>query len=262
MPNNDKIISYVDMKDVVSGTEGTSKGLVVSIMTTGLSPSDEMFVVNALPFTFSDDLEICSIGTSFISAKEVELSPTQEKHLNVRTESLRGKKFDIKKFLFHLEDVELVICHNASFVYSFLAKEFPKSALKEIPFACTMRGINYQNKGFSGVSLELLTYKYGFWYKSLDEPKAILKLLSLDGNFQELIEKVFLPSYTLYLENTSFDQKEKVKQLGFQWNPTRKAWFKADVMDVDKEVATLKDNDIHFNEVIEPNDPSKKYKAD
>lgn len=264
MPDNVKKIYKVDLDTFRQGQKGTSKGVVVSCLTTGNTKDSEAYMFSFLPFTFDDDCQIKFVTKGIVMydpEKVPEGVPTPWKEKN--DNRVVVDKFSHEVLQKILLNVEVVVAHNASFVYHFLSQTFGKSAFRSTPFACTMKGINFAEKGINTLSLEFLAYKYDLWYNlQEEETAAIIKILSLDDNFPELVERLFLPSNKIVLNSTAYSDKDKIKSLGYHWNPDKKNWYKNDVTDPEKEEASLNDLGIYCSLEVIPIAPEEKYKTE
>jgi len=261
--HNDKIISYLSNQKFRGADKGTSKGLIVNSMVDGLQKDSNPYFFSFLPFTFNDDLQIKSLGKEIVmydpknvpDGDKMEWKSSNENRAVVNQFSLEI----VQKLLLN---TELVVSHNASFHHHFLAKAFGKAAFRSVPFGCTMRGINFPKRGINTLALEFIAYKYDFWYNQAEETSAIFKILTLDDNFSELVERLFLSSNTVTLKNTSFSDKEKIKALGYSWNPDGKNWYKNGVEDASNEEEAIRNAGVFCSVDVTPVAPEDKFKTE
>jgi hypothetical protein len=259
-----KTIDYVDISKLESATEkGTSKATVVTSYTGGITMDSKPWAFVFKNFTFTDGLAIKSAAKTVVMydqkniPEEVDFSVLVNNKDYVVVSSFRE---DVLEKI--LADTDIVVSHNASFTYHFLTKVFEENYFSDIPFACTLKGIDFAKRKINSYSLEFLAYKYDFWYEPMigEEPKAIIQLLQKDNNFVELVERLFLPAARIVLKNTSFNQKDDIKALGYQWNPIAKDWYKNEVENVEEEIERLKV--IQCEKEVIPISPEQKYKIE
>ena len=63
----------------------------------------------------------------------------------------------------YLNNVEIIIAHNAQFDRSFFEMTFPTIAPKA--WGCLMYDINWKSEGISSNKLEYIAYKYNFFFE-------------------------------------------------------------------------------------------------
>ena len=76
---------------------------------------------------------------------------------------VKNRSIENSKVAEHLEDVDIIISHNAQFDRAFFETSFPNIAPKA--WACSMRNIDWNNEDISSFKLEYISYRYNFFYE-------------------------------------------------------------------------------------------------
>lgn len=145
----------------------------------------------------------------------------------ITNEMVAGKHITYDSFKDYLpKDKYLIVAHNAGFDRKFIDKTYPEMANK--PWADSLTGIDWSNKGYHKVNLESLMYKLGYFYnahRAVNDCLALASVIQYNEAVQEL--------YTNALKNTleveiklSFDNKDFAKNLGMKFNGKNKTWVK------------------------------------
>jgi len=61
-----------------------------------------------------------------------------------------------------LEDITLVVAHNAKFDRMFMEKRFP--IFETLPWACSFAQVDWPGEGVGSAKLEYIAYQYGLFY--------------------------------------------------------------------------------------------------
>jgi DNA polymerase III subunit epsilon len=134
-----------------------------------------------------------------------------------------------------LQDVDLIIAHNAQFDRAFFEMTFPSVPAKA--WSCSMYDIDWRFEGISSHKLEYIAYKYGFFYEGhravIDCLAGIHILAQNLPNSQELVLKRLLYNalairFKIYATDSPYDSKDLLKAHGYRWsinqNDKYKAW--------------------------------------
>lgn len=130
-----------------------------------------------------------------------------------------------------IEDVELVIAHNAGFDRPFVESRIP--AFIEKAWACSLKDIDWHAAGISSGKLEYLAYFFGFHFnahRALVDCRALLQVLNqtLPG-FEHtamlaLLNKARSASVRLIVSGNPFGTKDMLKNRGYRWNSDDVYW--------------------------------------
>ena len=149
-----------------------------------------------------------------------------------------------------MEDVSLVIAHNAAFDRGFVESRLPLFIHKS--WACSYAQLPWKIEGMGSASLEFLAYRFGFHYaghRASIDCHALLEVLqsSLPVSgvkaMKVLLEKARLTEIKVWALNSPFDQKDKLKDNAYRWDVERKIWNKSlSQSDLSLEVEWLRAN--------------------
>ncbi|XVN40837.1 MAG: 3'-5' exonuclease [Rickettsia endosymbiont of Argas persicus] len=81
----------------------------------------------------------------------------------VTDEMVKGKNIKPTTVERFLEDVDIIIAHNATFDRPFLEKMFP--TISSEAWGCSRADINWKAEKIESQKLEYLAYKYNFFYE-------------------------------------------------------------------------------------------------
>lgn len=133
-----------------------------------------------------------------------------------------------------IEDVSLVIAHNAAFDRGFVEKRFPFFQSKA--WSCSFTQIPWKHEDISSSALEFLAYRFGFHFnghRASIDCHALLEVLQSElpvsgvKAFKVLLNQVSSPpDIKLWAINTPFESKDKLKERGYRWHVERKTWYK------------------------------------
>jgi len=185
--------------------EGNSDPLgiagVIDVETTGLDPShDEIVELAICLFEFvRASGEITGIVEEYVGLREpcTSITPGASRVHGLTFSDLKGRKLDDEKVESMIERAEFLISHNVSFDKNFVRKLFPVSENKT--WLCSMKGIDWKNKGFASKGLQQLLYAHSINVKTAHRAKEdvlsaieLLSLNSLGGKtyLAELLEKL------------------------------------------------------------------------
>ena len=115
--------------------------------------------------------------------------------------------------------------HNSRFDRNFLELQTPpsiQSVIQSKPFACTIKDINWKERGFESSKLDYLNWKLGFFYdghRALTDCWATLNLLlNEEGSFDELKQSVRRKETLLCATSAPFDKKDLLKEQKYRWS--------------------------------------------
>ena len=132
-----------------------------------------------------------------------------------------------------VEDVDLVIAHNAAFDRRFIEARLP--FFKKKAWGCSYAQMPWKGEGFGAASLEFLAYKFGFHFsghRASMDCHALLEILQSElpssgaKVFKTLLDKASATDVKLWALSASFENKDKLKNRGYRWDAERKTWHK------------------------------------
>lgn len=213
-------------------------GAFLDIEATGLSYSgDKLIELGIVKFEYTADGHIFRLLDEFSGYQDPN-KPIPEyitKLTGITDEAVRGRQINEAEVAEYLQNVDLIIAHNAQFDRAFFEMTFPSIPLKA--WSCSMYDINWSAEGISSHKLEYIAYKYGFFYEGhravIDCLAGIHILAQSLPNSQELVLKQLLTNalairFKLYAINSPYESKDLLKARGYRWsmnqNDKHRAW--------------------------------------
>jgi len=132
-----------------------------------------------------------------------------------------------------MEDVSLVIAHNAAFDRCFVEARWP--FFQDKAWGCSFAQLPWKNEGFGSASLEFLGYRFGFHFaghRASVDCHALLEVLQSElpvsgvKAFKMLLDSAYTPDLKLWALGTPFESKDHLKKQGYRWNVERKTWYR------------------------------------
>ena len=244
-----RVERYCDDKDVKKHI-----AIYLDTETTGLDPDKDKIIELALvPFEYDEDGNIYRILPEYDALQDpgIPIPEITTQITHITDEMVKGQSIDWAVVSEMLSSANLVIAHNARFDRPFV--ENVRDDFKNIPWACSIMDVNWNEEGFEGVKLEYLAYKYGFFYeghRATIDCQAGIELLSqtLPASGQQvmkrLIDRANRVMVRLWAEHAPFPKKDDLKIRGYRWstgaNGQRKCWYR-DIpeSDIDEEMVFL-----------------------
>lgn len=241
------------------------KAAFIDLETTGLDPrSDEIIEVGVLivSFTSEDGFIKIDFTNNQLQQPNNPISEEITKITGITNEDVEGKIIDWHLLKDQLANINLIICHNASFDRNFMELQTPdffKSLIESKPFACSSRGVDWSSLGYEGAKLEYLNLKMGYFYeghRALIDCYATLNLFtSRPEAFEELKEKARQKEFLICATNASFAKKDELKKRNYRWsagdgNLPKSWWIAVPEKDYEEELLFLK-NEIYERDQID-----------
>ena len=244
--------SYATAKWIDENPNLIRNGIALDVETTGLIPSvDKIIELGLRQFKFNRETgEILALGEAYSGFEDPKIPLLEEikKLTGINDEMLKDKLINWPLVEKYFLDAHIIIAHNASFDRSFVDKKIPESAEKI--WACSLRQINWTQKGFTIHKLEILGILHGFFidnaHRALHDTDALLYLINLQDEttqspyLKELITNARRLTVTVKANNSPFESKDNLKKRGYFWDGSNKCWFKSIYKDeIDAEVIWL-----------------------
>jgi len=223
-------------------------GIFLDTETTGLnSNSDKIIEIAMVPFEFDEKGRIYRILPEYNEFNDpgIPIPEFITQLTGITDEMVKGHSIDLDKVKSLLADAEIVIAHNAGFDRPFcenLCDEF-----ENVHWACSMKDINWKEEDISGLKLEYIAYKYGFFFeghRATIDCQAGIEILSRplfksgELALKRLIDNALKTKTRLWALGAPFDKKDVLKQRKYRWNTGEKDGHKAWYTDLpDDEVA-------------------------
>jgi DNA polymerase-3 subunit epsilon len=170
----------------------------------------------------------------------------------ITTEMVAGRTIEPDEVSAFMEDVVLVIAHEARFDRPFCEALFPVFATKH--WACSNAEVDWRARGHRGTKLTYLLNDFGYFYdghRALDDCHAVLEVLAnvlpgaVESSFGELLKTARKAKVRVWAEGAPFEHKDALRARGYRWsdgnNGSRRAWW-TDVEEeaVEAEVSYLR----------------------
>ena len=243
-------------------------GIFLDIEATGLSAQDKLIELGMVKFEYSLDGRIYCILDEFNAYQDpkIDIPPFITKLTGITNEMVGGKSINQNDVAEYLNNVDLIIAHNAAFDRPFLEKTF-----KNIPskaWGCSMFDIDWNNENIESLKLEYIAYKYGFFYeghRAITDCLVGIHILSKELRnskqlaLKQLLTNAMQPKYIIWAKNSPYERKDLLKARKYRWNmhPTQgiKAWsIELPESKVEAEINYLKSDIFNNNQINIPID--------
>jgi DNA polymerase-3 subunit epsilon len=223
---------------------------IIDLETMGMEANHhEIIEIGMLSFLFSNEDGILGIKYAYNELNDPgkPIPPEITKITGIRNEDIIGKAINWDFVLQALKESHLIICHNAPFDRNFLELQTPdeiQKRVKELPFGCTIKDINWKERNYESSKLDYLNWKLGYFYdghRAINDCWATLNLLiQEEGAFDELKSRVRKKQTLICAENAPFEKKDLLKNRLYRWSDgigtLPKSWW------------TIVDNDVLADE--------------
>lgn len=201
---------------------------IIDLETMGLDPKNhEIIEIGLLSFSFSSADGILDIVTTYNELNDPGKPIPEEvtKVTGIRDEDVKGKAIDWEYVSQSLKTSHLVICHNSAFDRNFLEMQTPETIqviVQSLPFACTVRDIDWKEYGIESSKLDYINWKLGYFYdghRAINDCWATLNvLLQAEGVFDELKSNVRKREVIICAKDAPFDKKDLLKARNYRWS--------------------------------------------
>lgn len=201
---------------------------IIDLETMGLDAKQhEIIEIGLLSFSFSSIDGILGIVATYNELHDPGKPIPDEvtKVTGIRYEDVKGRAIDWSHVSQLLQNSHLIICHNSSFDRNFLELQTPgpiQSIIQGLPFACTIKDIDWKDRGIESSKLDYINWKLGFFYdghRAINDCWATLNvLLQAEGVFDELKSNVRKKEVIICAKDASFDKKDLLKARSYRWS--------------------------------------------
>ena len=213
-------------------------GAFLDIEATGLSYSnDKLIELGIVKFEYTPNGRIFRLLDEFSGYQDPNI-PIPEyisKLTGITDDTVKDRQINEVEVASYLQNVDIIIAHNAQFDRTFFEMTFPSISSKA--WGCSMYDINWSVEDISSHKLEYIAYKYDFFYEGhravIDCLAGIHILAQSLPRSQELVLKQLLAGslairFKLYAINSPYDSKDLLKARGYRWsmnqNDKHRAW--------------------------------------
>lgn len=226
---------------------------ILDLETTGLNPADDTIIeIGIRNFRFHAQTgEILKVDECFSSFQDPgkPLSSETISLTGITDDMVAGQSIDWALVDQFIGESDLIIAHNAKFDRPFT--EAKSKASRDKIWGCSLKQINWPDKGFPTSKLEFLSIFHGFFtdaHRALNDADALLYLLSLTDEksqkpyLAELFINAQRPMTQVIASSSPFSSKDHLKKRGYSWDVTNRVWTKLIFKDeLPQEISWLED---------------------
>jgi DNA polymerase III subunit epsilon len=211
-------------------TEAVKLGLIVDVETTGLEPGkDKIIEIGMVQFVYDDVNTEPHIVSMYggVQDPHFSLSPEIVKLTGLTDQILCGQEIDWMHVALLWQRSSIVIAHNASFDRDFI-KRVPELAASPKHWACSVRHIDWEQKGFGSRKLNYLAADHGFVnvfaHRALFDCATTFRLIK--PHLRELIDQSFEAEILIKAFQSPFESKDVLKGRKYRWDGQERVWSK------------------------------------
>ena len=218
--------------------DGSDKliGAFLDIEATGLSyDTDKMIELGMVKFEYSIDGRIFRLLDEFSQYQypNKPISKYITKLTGITDDMVKGHHINIDEVASYLNNVDIIIAHNAQFDRTFFEMTFP--AIPPKAWGCLMYDIDWKSEDISSHKLEYIAYKYNFFYeghRAITDSLVGIHVLAqnLLNSRQPVLKQLLTNSlairFKLWATNSPYDTKDLLKARGYRWNSNQTDKYK------------------------------------
>lgn len=219
-------------------TARVKTGVIWDVETTGLEPENcDIIEVGAVKFEW--DEEETATGLQISEPRMVAIygglrdpgkpiPPEITKITGITDRDVKGKSLSQNVLRSFVEGTNLHVAHNAQFDKAFLTKCPFFFGAENTPWACTIKHIDWPEKGFKSTSLPYLGADLGFLnpfpHRAVFDCAATFRVML--PYFQELLHNHTQKLLRIYAWDSPFSTKDLLRERKYHWDSERKVWKK------------------------------------
>ena len=216
--------------------DDSTKICFLDLETTGLNTQDCKIIEFAAKLTAIDNTsgELLGIVDEYQSFNDPEemIDPLITKITGIDNSTVEGHSIDWESVSHILNNADIVVAHNAQFDRAVMDRCLPLS--QEQVWLCSMKDINWMERGLNARGQEILCIWHGFYYDShraMFDVDALIYLVTynvegLNNAVLELLINATKPTYKIIALNSDFDKKDLLKARRYIWNAPKRYWWK------------------------------------
>lgn len=192
--------------------------------TTGFNAEEERIIeLGMVEVLYSPSARRITVVLRAISLLEDPGKPISEEITaitGITNEDVAGQRIDDAVVAEWLGDAPLVVAHSASFDRAFFDRRFPAHA--DLPWGCSLKGVDWRGLGFEGSKLEYLLLKEGWFYgghRAAVDCLALAWLLHMRPDaFSMLLDSVAAETVVVRAFGAPYAVKDLLKARGYRWH--------------------------------------------
>lgn len=252
-----RVLRRVGRRERFTAPDGTSAkvGVVLDVETTGLDPlRDEIVELGMVKFEFSPDGRVFRVLSTFEAFREpsAPIPPEITRLTGITYDMVEGKSINPLEVAGFVDDVAIVIAHNAAFDRRFCERAWPVFTLKA--WACSMSEVNWHEEGFEGTKLGYLLAGCGLFHdghRAAEDCRAVLEVLasplsrSGETALKRLLDTARGVTVRIWADRAPYELREVLRVRGYRWSDgtdggLRAWWIDVAEAELDAELAFLK----------------------
>lgn len=237
--NEYRVTEKYQKPDSYNKTDTSNKliGVFLDIEATGLSyATDKMIELGMVKFEYTQDGRIFRLLDEFSGYQDPNM-PIPEaitKLTGITDDMVKGYQVNVDEVDSYLNNVDIIIAHNAQFDRTFFEMTFPTITPKA--WGCLMYDIDWKFEGISSHKLEYIAYKYNFFFEG---HRAIIDclagihilaqelLVSKELVLKQLLTNAVALRFKLWATNSPYDSKDLLKARGYRWSMNQNNKYRA-----------------------------------
>jgi DNA polymerase-3 subunit epsilon len=237
-----RVLRRLKKRERFSEDDGAEKliGVYLDVETTGLSHAiDAIIELAIVRFEFSKSGKVYRVLDIYDCYQDPGAPIPAEitKLTGISDEMVAGKVLDENEVENFLDDVVIVIAHNAKFDRPFVENQFP--FFERFIWGCSLDQVPWREIGIESSKLEYIAYKMGFFYTGhsaeIDCLAGIEVLAKILPNIDQtplalLLTEARKTTFIIWAIDSPFDLKDLLKARGYRFNDGSdkrpKAWYK------------------------------------
>lgn len=217
-------------------------GVFLDTETTGLSyVTDKILELGMVKFEYTNDGRIYNILEEFNQYQDPKepIAPHIMALTGITDEMVCDQNINKEEVINFLQNVSIIIAHNAGFDRPFFDKLFPD--LTPQIWGCSRVDIDWKYEKIESQKLEYLAYKYNFFYEGHRAVIDCLAGLHLLSQYlpvsKELVLKQLLMNchktrFKVWAKNAPYATKDLLKSRGYRWSTHPQENYKAWMVEI------------------------------
>lgn len=162
--------------------------------------------------------------------QNVEISQIITDITGITKEDVLGRKIDWDEVSKLIGDSDFILAHNAAFDRPMIeaVPSISKLSANKI-WTCSLKQVDWAQKGFLSGKQELLSLFHGFHYsghRALTDIDALANLLLQGDYLKEILADAKVKQVKIDCLKAPFESKDLLKSHGFSWDGSGKFWTK------------------------------------
>jgi DNA polymerase-3 subunit epsilon len=202
------------------------RGIILDLETTGLDPAvDSIIEIGIIEFALTENSPQITNIYGAIEDPQKPLAPEVVALTGLTDGVLRDRKIDWQMVRSILDGASIVVAHNAEFDSKFLMNRKELKGLV-LHWGCSVRHIDWDNKGFKSRKLNYLAADHGFVnpfpHRAVFDCATTFKLIA--PHISELANNSYQKDFKIIAVNAPFESKDLLKSRGYFWDGAQRVW--------------------------------------